>query len=308
MNKGRIILCIVTAVLFVGLLVTGIVLSQKIGNKRPEETTSAPTTEAPTDAGETTQATTQPTETTEPQKRMYWVFAYGGLRVRKGPSTEYVLAGSLDDGEVVEVLEWKDGWAYIEAPVQGWCSGEFLHELGWYKDVKTPVGTPPEDTSLRGKWVHITTPNEKDGFLSCTAGIFRLRSDGTFIHRVDEYRMDKDGKWEAVNTLVDHPYWVGEYSFDGKTLVLNYMAELQETYDTKTGKPKTREWVEWIETLTLEVTREGSDIGVADAVYIPLTVANEHAQNTEKTLYRAPNDLASPEDVCAVLSGLFKGY
>lgn len=264
----------------------------------PDVTTTAPATETTQPAPETT----APTETTVSQPQLYWVFAYGGLRVRKGPSTEYVLAGSLDDGEVVEVLEWKDGWAYIEKPVQGWCSGEYLHELGWYKDVKTPVGTDLADSSIRGKWVHLTTPEEKDGVLSCTAGIFRLRSDGTFIHRVDEYQVNEEGKWVAVNTLVDHPYWVGEYTFDGKTLVLNYMAELEETYDSKTGKPKTREWTAWIETVTLEVTREGSALTVSDAGAIPLTLANEHAAPTESTLHKAPNDLASPEDVCDVLN------
>ena len=101
--------------------------------------------------------------------------------------------------------------------------------------------------------------------------------------------------------MADHPYWVGEYDFDGKQLVLNYMAELVETYDQKTGVPVSREWVAWVETITLDITKATGAITVSNADAIPVTLANEHAVATEKILYKASNNVGTPEDVCAVL-------
>lgn len=291
MTKGRIVLIIV-AVLLVAAVVALAVFVRPGEPAATEATTTAPTTEA------TTASTTMPEEA---EQQLYWVFAQGGLWVRQGPGTDYVLVGSLEDGETIEVLAWQDGWAYIEKPVKGWCSGEYIHKLGWYKDVKTPEGTPPQDNSLKGKWVHVTTPEEKDGVMVCTAGIFRLRSNGTFIHRVDEYQKNAEGKWEMINTLTDHPYWVGEYDFDGKQLVLNYMAELVETYDAN-GKTEQREWAAWVETVTLQVVRAEDVLAVPNAGDIPMTVANEHAMPTENTLYLGSSAAGTPEDVCAVLN------
>ena len=291
MTKGRIVLIIV-AVLLVAAVVALAVFVRPGEPAATEATTTAPTTEA------TTASTTMPEEA---EQQLYWVFAQGGLWVRQGPGTDYVLVGSLEDGETIEVLAWQDGWAYIEKPVKGWCSGDYIHKLGWYKDVKTPEGTPPQDNSLKGKWVHVTTPEEKDGVMVCTAGIFRLRSNGTFIHRVDEYQKNAEGKWEMINTLTDHPYWVGEYDFDGKQLVLNYMAELVETYDAN-GKTEQREWAAWVETVTLQVVRAEDVLAVPNAGDIPMTVANEHAMPTENTLYLGSSAAGTPEDVCAVLN------
>ena len=127
MTKGRIVIC-VCAVILVALLVLGFLWARRQQNV-PEETT-VPTTEAPT-TEVTVQPTTQPVETTEAEeKNIYWVFAHGGLRVRSGPSTQYEVVGGLEDGDTIEVLEWKDGWAYIESPVKGWCSGSYIHKLG----------------------------------------------------------------------------------------------------------------------------------------------------------------------------------
>lgn len=297
MTKGKVILLIVTVLLVAAFVAVAVFV--RPGEPAPTEaTTTAP-------PAQTTAPATDPTETTEAEKQLYWVFAQGGLWVRQGPSTEYVLVGSLEDGETIEVLEWKDGWAYIEKPIKGWCSGDYIHKLGWYKDVKTPEGTPPADQSLKGKWVHVTTPEEEDGIVTCTAGIFRLRSNGTFIHRVDTYRKNAEGKWEMVDESADRPYWVGEYSFDGKQLVLNYMAELVETYDAS-GKVETREWAAWIETVTLDITKNGDQLTVSNPEDIPLTVANEHAMPTESVLYAASGAVGTPEDVCAVLNANFK--
>ena len=302
MTKGRILL-VILVFLLLGALVA-VVLWNPFGEQPAQKVdntvaTTVPTTEAPTTVA-TIAPTTEPPATKEAQQ-LYWVFAYGGLWVRSGPGTEYVLVGSLEDGDTIEVLEWKDGWAYIESPVKGWCSGAYLHELGWYYDVKTPEGRTVQDQSLKGKWVHVTTPEKVDGAWTCRAGVFRLRSDGTFIHRVDEYRQNGDGQWEISNTLEDHPYWVGEYTYDGKQLVLYYMAELEETYDRATGKPKERAWVTWTETVTLNVTKASDTLTISNPEDIVVTVANEHAVPTEATLYKASASVGTPEDVCAVL-------
>ncbi len=295
MKKGRILIC-VCAIIAVLLLLLGILWSCR-QEKDPEPST--PSTAA------TTEATTAPAETTESletEKQMYWVFAHGGLWVRTGPGTDYVLSGSLEDGQEIEVLTWKDGWAYIEKPVKGWCSGEYIHKLGWYKDVKTPEGTPPQDASLKGNWVHLTTPAKEDGAWTCRAGVILLRANGTFIHSVTDYRKGEDGKWVEANPLTDQPYWVGEYDFDGKQLKLKYMAELVEEYDQSTGEPTQREWVEWTYDLTLDVTRDATFLTVSNGADIPLTVANEHAGATENTLFKAAAAVAAPEDVCAILN------
>lgn len=297
MTKGRLYIRICAVIMALTLLPGCLFGCRQDGPSAPSSasTISTTTTEP------TTEATTLPTETTEAESQIYWVFAYGGLWVRTGPGTDYALAGSLKDGEEIEVRTWKDGWAYIEKPVKGWCSGNYLHKLGWYKDVKTPEGTPPQDNALNGKWVHMTAPVETNGIWTCTAGIIRLRSNGTFIHRVDEYQKNAEGKWEAVNTLVDHPYWVGEYDFDGRKLTLAYMAELVEEIDAATGTPKNREWTKWIHTLTMDVTINGDTFTVSNGKDIPLTVANEHAGATENTLYKASNGVGTPEDVCQIL-------
>lgn len=302
MTKSKLWIC-VCALAAVLLLLLGF-LWGKHRQEVPEETTTAPTTT--TAATEATQPTADPTETTEEPKQLYWVFAYGGLWVRSGPSTENALVGSLEDGDVIEVLQWKEGWAYIEAPVKGWCSGDYLHKLGWYKDVKTPEGTPPQDNSLKGKWVHVTEPVKENGVWTCRAGIFRLRSNGTFIHSVADYKQNADGKWEAADPLTDQPYWVGEYEFDGKQLVLRYMAELVEEYDKTTQEPKNREWVQWEYTLTMDVTKGSGSFTITNGEEIPLTVANEHAGATKNTLYKASNAVGTPEDVCAILEQCYK--
>ncbi len=296
MKKGRIWICVCAPVAVLLLLLLGFLWSCQ--SEKGSESTEPATTAATESA---TISTTTPTQTTEADKQIYWVFAHGGLWVRTGPGTGYELAGSLEDGEEIEVLQWKDGWAYIEEPVKGWCSGDYIHKLGWYKDVKTPEGTPPQDNSLKGKWVHLTTPQKEDGVWICRAGFFLLRANGTFIHSVADYRKNEDGKWVEANQLTDQPYWVGEYDFDGKQLKLKYMAELVEEYDKTSGKPKTREWVAWTYDLAMDVTKGSKFITIPNGADIPLTVANEHAGATENTLYKASNGVGTPEDVCVIL-------
>lgn len=304
MTKSRIWICVCAAVAVL-LLLLGFLFSCQ-PNKDPQPsvpTTTAATTEA------TTAPTTEPTQTTEPTeepKQMYWVFAHGGLWVRTGPGTGYELAGSLEDGEEIEVLTWKDGWAYIEKPVKGWCSGKYIHKLGWYNNVKTPEGKQLKDDSLKGTWIHISTPGKEGETWTSRAGTLLLRANGTFIHSVSDYQKNEDGKWVQVNALTDQPHWVGEYEFDGKQLKLKYMAELVVEYDQATGEPKNREWVEWTYDLTMDVTKGTKSFAVTNGQDIPLTVANEHAGATENVLYKASNAIGTPEDVCAVLNQYYQ--
>lgn len=54
------------------------------------------------------------------------VDASDGLNVRKGPAREFERAGSLAHGTVVSLVERRDGWSRIEAPVEGWVSDAYL--------------------------------------------------------------------------------------------------------------------------------------------------------------------------------------
>ena len=296
-----IVLCIVIAVLLLLLCIL-----ENYPQEIDPELSVPSTTETTEGINETTEETTEPatmtTQATAPEETIYWVFAHGGLRVRTGPGTAYELVGSLEDGVEIEVLTWKDGWAYIEKPLKGWCSGEYIHKLGWYKDVKTPESKPVQDDSLKGKWVHMTTPKKENGVWTSRAGFFLLRANGTFIHSVADYRKNDDGKWALANPLTDQPYWVGEYDYDGKQLTLQYMAELVEEYDQASGEPENREWVAWSYTLNLAVTQDAKFFTISNGSDIPLTVANEHAGATENTLYKAATGVGTPEDVSKILN------
>lgn len=54
------------------------------------------------------------------------VRADGGLRIRSGPSTSYAVAGYLDNGASVAILETRSGWGRIS---QGWISLDYV-QLG----------------------------------------------------------------------------------------------------------------------------------------------------------------------------------
>jgi hypothetical protein len=87
---------------------------------------------------------------------------------------------------------------------------------------------------------------------------------------------------------------------EAKTEIKNTL--LAYTRTDAAGKPLTREWVAWTETVTLDVTMATGAINVPNAEDIPLTVANEHAVPTETTLYLGSSQVGTPEDVCAVLN------
>lgn len=263
----------------------------------PVETTQPPETAAP---AETTQATTPE------EPRSYWVWAYGGLRVRKGPGTEYEMVGSLEDGDVVQPLKWQDGWAYIEAPFTGWCSADYLYELGWYKDVKTPEPGYLEDDSLKGKWLHLTSLEETNGRTTRRAGIYQFSAGGTFVHHAATYCKEADG-WVLLEEEKDQPFWVGEYSFDGKTLVLRYMARAETVYGEHTGLPKSRELVEAVYELTLDVTlaQNGQTFATSNSSAIPVFSDFSGDYHTSHNLYKASASDDYQEDARKALDRWF---
>jgi len=272
--------------------------------KEAEDETTVPTTVPPTKNHIATVPTEAPTEApTEPELELYWVCAIGGLNVRSGPDTGYSSVGSLDDGLVIEPVRWSNGWAYIQYPISGWCSGDFLHPLGWYKDVKLPVGQTPQDRSLVGKWVH-TTPAIYDGSKNfARAGVFEFHDDGTFSHSVATYISYYPGNWALNKQDIYRPQWLGEYRFDGKTLVLNYTVYVSTSYDNN-GQPVSREWLPAGCTVTMEVTmaNDRQIFYVPDGSVIPCYEGFASDWDTGEAVFRASASYSFPDDVCAALA------
>lgn len=60
---------------------------------------------------------------------VFYVAATAGLRLRKGPSTDYETIQVLPDRTPVFIYEVKDGWARISRYQDGWMSLEYLEDL-----------------------------------------------------------------------------------------------------------------------------------------------------------------------------------
>lgn len=108
---------------------------------RPPESTPEPTrppesTPEPTQPPESTPEPTQPPESTpEPVVRDTYTVTVNRdsiLYIRSRPSTSGSKLGWVHGGDVVEPLEWSDGWAKITVvdedgqEITGWVSGDFL--------------------------------------------------------------------------------------------------------------------------------------------------------------------------------------
>ena len=274
-----------------------------IGDDAPEQ--SIPTVSA-TDATSPTLppvVTTSPTEApAEPEPELYWVCAVGDLNVRNGPGRDYHSIGSVDDGTVVEPLRWVNGWAYIKYPIVGWCSGDYLHPLGWYNDVKLPEGREVQNQGLVGKWILATQPVSNGNERRTRAALIELRSDGTFTCSVANY-ISYGSSWKLIAYETDRPEWVGEYQFDGKTLTLDYMAYVNIVYDGHSGEMKSREWLSAAYTLEVPVTRSADSLclTVPDGNAFPMYAGFATGTSTLNTLYRVPGTQEFPDDVCQTL-------
>ena len=236
------------------------------GNEQDE--TQKPT-EDPADG-----TTVAPEETNPPLTQVYWVWAEGGLNVRSGPGKTYEAVGFLKDGEEIVPKKWENGWAYIEGTYKGWVSGDYIHKLGWFRDVKTPEGTPPKDNGMVGQWLHLTVPEVTGDVSRTKAGVFRFSKDGTFTHTVADYKKTADG-WILLTPGDKQVFWVGEYSYDGVTLKLTYMA-----------RQNGREWVESKYELVMEPTAdEGGSLFIKNGENIPVTATMGFNANTVDALY-----------------------
>ena len=72
-----------------------------------------------------------------------------GLRVRKGPGTEFQVIGSLNSGQAVEIVNSNDKWTEVRTPaIQGWVAKEFIN----FKDSKE-TGTPAKSGNSNAKGI-----------------------------------------------------------------------------------------------------------------------------------------------------------
>jgi len=341
--------------------------------KTPVQTQPIQKTEPPTTVPveETEPVQTLPPET-EPSVVRYWICAEGGLNVRSGPGQNYASIGRLEDGTEIVPLKWSDGWAYIEQPLVGWCSGEYLFDtppeyqsgegaywikkdttahagpgadyaisawldaglavsivewdgnwglairedrtFGWcyaddllqtdpfpIKDAKTVLSPQkPKDQSLVGEWMMVTDYLERsdDYFAaSCDAGLLILRADGMFEHWMSYCVRYKGGGWGypgGDDTGNDSPYWVGEYTYDGQTLVLHYkVIEVNVCSSDWANSPIPWDvhWESFEKTVTLRVTVCAEGITVDAPGKIPTSIYYpDGSDKTNPMLYRMPEN------------------
>ena len=296
----RMICLLLALIMVLGLAACG--GSKEPAAQKPDENQiKVEPTAAPTEA-----PTTPPTEApTEPEPDLYWVCAIGGLNVRSGPGKDYSVVGTIDDGEVVEPIRWVDGWVYIESPKTGWCSADYLHPLGWYNDVQLPVGSNPESALLTGKWLHATEPETQGNRRRTRIGVLELRRDGTFTHSVSEF-ISYTNEWKLAEDEYTRPQWVGEYQFDGKTLTLNYLASVDISYD-RNGNPASRQYFSatYILELPVTMTNDSLRFTIPNGEFLPCFEGYGTSPTTRNTLYRLPNSISFPGDVCDTLKRWF---
>ena len=267
--------------------------------------TLPPVSEQPVET-EATEAPTVPPTEAEPDPDLYWVAAVGGLNVRKGTSTDYPAVGLLEEGLVVQVLDWHNGWAYIEYPYTGWCSGDYLQHLGWYNDIQMPLSNPLQNTELVGQWIHVTQPTGSGNHRRTRVGLYELRSDGTFTHSIAEFIIDDDGQWAIDLSAADRPQWVGEYDFDGETLTLNYMAYVNLTF-SQSGIITAKKYFSapYIMETTISMTADLVRFTVPNAELIPCYVGYGTSNLTSNTFYRVSSNREFPKNIRDTLNKWF---
>jgi N-acetylmuramoyl-L-alanine amidase len=63
-----------------------------------------------------------------------------GLRVRKGPGTNYQVIGSFNSGQAVEILNYNDDWAEVRTTdLRGWVSKEYIKTTANKPDKTSPA-------------------------------------------------------------------------------------------------------------------------------------------------------------------------
>lgn len=85
------------------------------------------------------QANVQPAVTQIPTSTAGRVSA-NGLRVRKGPGTEFQVIGSLNSGQAVEIVNSNNKWTEVRtSTMQGWVATEFIITVKDSKETGTPA-------------------------------------------------------------------------------------------------------------------------------------------------------------------------
>lgn len=233
-----------------------------------------------------------------------WTHPDRTLTLYEGPGTDHRVAGYVDGGVKVYPLRWEGNWAYIEIAgfYTGWCRGDHLSEYDPFPDLEMwdlLSARAPADRSLTGNWMVVSDYAEYENtHRSCRAGIIELRSDGTFSHLVydymDMYYSGTSSGWHCPGGETsggDCPYWVGEYTYDGKTLVLNYRAEYETEYIyDETGFPMSVDahWNRIQKQVKLKVTACEAGIRVDAPQNIPVHTYNaQGSSDTDAILYYA---------------------
>lgn len=67
-----------------------------------------------------------------PEGRALHVVTGSRVNLREGPGTSFATTGQVTSGTILDVLEIRDGWAYVEMQSgdQGWMSASFLTPVG----------------------------------------------------------------------------------------------------------------------------------------------------------------------------------
>jgi len=235
----------------------------------------------------------------------YWVWADGGLNVRSGPGKDYKSIGMLQDFDVITPVTWENGWAYIERPYKGWLSGECLYPLGWYGDVRMPVGKKLDDTSLVGKWMYHTAPDDSPHHQSC-AGYLQLNNDGTFDQIGYTLRNPGDGDWYLPAGPSEFFVWRGEYHFDGSTLILNYMVYMISEAN-ESGVIYKRTWKSELHTVSMWVSRstDRTQLYIGLPGQFPVSGGPAFNPNTSGTFYKLLPDASFPNSVLDKMNELY---
>ncbi|MGA9224974.1 MAG: SH3 domain-containing protein [Mesobacillus sp.] len=72
-----------------------------------------------------------------------------GLRVRKGPGTEFQIVGSLNSGQAVEIMNSNNKWTEVRtSAIQGWVAKEFIITIKDSKETGTPANN--ENSKTKG--------------------------------------------------------------------------------------------------------------------------------------------------------------
>ncbi len=236
-----------------------------------------------------------------PSTEIWYVTAKSGLLLRSGPGTEFTYIRALPLGTQVTVVRWDGNWAFTG---EGWLSGKYLSQEPVPLKSHDPADflsfQAPKDRSLVGDWLVVSDLGDSGMGRSCRAGMIRLKKDGTFEQLVltmfNEYPYDSGWYCPGAETSgEDTPSWVGDYTFDGKTLVLHYRAIFYMEYgEDEYGAPIPLDdyWIQEEATVTLKISKKkNGDLDIiSGADDIPIYSGPKSGHGTDTTLYESDDD------------------